>query len=361
MNLRIQFNLAILLLLIPAMVFANSEIDLKSTKEKSIKKSFDVSAYNTLKVNNSYGNLDVVTWNENRIAFDITIKVTGNDSEKVQERLNEINIEFSNSDNIVSGVTKFGNEKRSWWNWGSNNKLKVEVNYRIKMPITNNVELNNDYGSINLDRLEGTAKLVCDYGKITTKELMADNNFIRFDYSKNCYFEYIKSGEIKADYSGFTVAKTEELVLKADYTESIIEAAENVNYTCDYGSLKIDNLNNLDGQGDYLSLRLGNIYKTVNLKANYGSIKIERMASKAKSVNITSDYVGITIGHDASFNFDFDIDLEYGSLRESEGFSFTNKEVDYSDKKYDGYYGAQNSGNFVKIDSEYGSVTFKKL
>jgi hypothetical protein len=361
MKLKIQFKLAFMLLLMPAMLLANNGIDGKTTKEKNIKKSFDVSKNSTLKVKNSYGNLDIVTWTENRIDFDITIKVTGSNSEKVQDKLNEINVEFSDSENIISAITKFSNKKKSWWSWSSHNNLKVEVNYLIKMPISNNVDLSNDYGSINLDKLEGHAKINCDYGKITTKELMADNNDIRFDYSNNCYFEYIKSGTIRADYSGFTVAKTKNLILRADYSKSIIEAAESVDYVCDYGALKVDNINNFEGNGDYLSLRLGNVYKNINVKANYASIKIERMASKAENITINSDYVGITIGHDAGYNFDFDIDLDYGSLRESEGFSFTNKEIDHSDKQYNGYHGSQNSGNKVKINSEYGSVTFKKL
>lgn len=361
MNLIIQFRLVLLLLLMPSMLLATNGIDYKTTKEKNIKKSYDVTSNNTLKVNNSYGNLDILTWNENRIEFDITIKVSGNNTEKIDKKLKEINIEFSKSDGIVSAITKFNNKKKSWWNWSNTNNMKIEVNYRVKMPISNNVDLNNDYGAINLDKLEGHAKLNCDYGKITTKELMGKNNDIRFDYSNNCYFEYINSGKINADYSGFTVGKTKNLSLNADYTKSIIEVSENVNYNCDYGSLKIDNINNLDGNGDYLTLRLGNVYKNVKLKANYGSLKIARMASKAKSIDINSDYVGITIGYDANYSFDFNIELGYGSLRASEGFTFTHKEVDHSDKQYKGYHGAQNSGNVVKIKSDYGSVTFKNI
>ncbi len=40
---------------------------------------------------------------------------------------------------------------------------------------------------------------------------MADNNSISFDYTNNSYFEYIKSGKINADYSGYTVSKTKDL------------------------------------------------------------------------------------------------------------------------------------------------------
>ena len=361
MKLKIQFRLALLLLLMPFILMANNSIELaKTTKERKIKKSFNVSSNATLKVKNSFGNLNIITWDESRIEFDITIKVTGNSDEKVQDRLDRINVEFSSSNDLVSAITMIGKNEKNWWNWGKKMNLQLEINYVIKMPITNNVDLSNDYGTINLDKLEGVATLSCDYGKINTKELMSDHNEISFDYSNNCYFEYIKSGEINADYSGFTVSKTENLVLNADYTKSIIEISENVDYNCDYGSLKIDNINNLNGQGDYLSLRLGNVYKNIDVHTNYGSLKIDRMASKAKNINIKSDFTGITIGHDPDYSFDFQIDIDYASLRESDGFNFTIKEIDVTEKKYRGYHGSQNSGNLVKINSEYGSVTFKK-
>ncbi|WP_412560705.1 hypothetical protein [Winogradskyella sp. MIT101101] len=361
MNQKIQFRLALLFLLMPFIALANTGKDAtKTDKERNIKKSFNVSPNATLKVKNSYGNLDIVTWNENRIDFDITIKVSGNDAEKVQERLDGIDVEFSASNDLVSAMTNIEKKEKSWWNWGKKMNLKLEINYVIKMPISGNVDLNNDYGAINLDKLEGRAKINCDYGKITTKELMADNNELRFDYTNNCYFEYIKSAKINADYSGYTIAKAENLEIYADYSKSIVEVVENVKYNCDYGALKIENVNNVEGNGDYLGLRLGNVFKNVDVKSNYGSLKIDRMASKAKNINIDSEFTGITIGYDAGYNFNFDIDLDYCSLRDSDGFNFTLKEANHSEKKYKGYYGSKNSGNMVNIKSEYGSVSFTK-
>ncbi|MDG4717103.1 hypothetical protein [Winogradskyella marincola] len=361
MNQKIHFKIALLLLLMPFIALANIEpVAIKTSKERNIKKSFNVSSNATLKISNSYGNLEVITWDQNKIDFDIIIKVTGNNAEKVEDRLDNIDIDFSSSNDYVSAITKIGKNNKNWWNWGKKMNLKLEINYIVKMPISGNVDLNNDYGSINLDRLEGSAKIICDYGKITTKELLSSNNELRFDYTNNSYFEYIKGGRINADYSGFTVAKAENLKINADYSKSVVEAAENVEYVCDYGSLTIDNVNNLSGNGDYLSLRLGNIYKNARIRANYGSLKIDRIASKAKIIDIDSEFMGITIGYDSNYNFDFDIDLEYASLRDSDTFNFTNKEVDSFEKKYNGYHGTKGSGNYVKIKSQYGSVSFKQ-
>lgn len=341
--------------------FASTVWNGKHTKEKTIKKSYAVTKDALLKIDNSYGNINVITYSGNTVSIEVRIKTNGDNLEKVEEKLNDITVDFQASSNRVSAKTIFQKDKsNSWWNWGRNSNVNMEINYLIKIPITNSVDLNNDYGTINLDRLEGHAKINCDYGKIITKELLADNNSISFDYTNNSFFEYIKSGKITADYSGFTVAKTKNLEIEADYTKSVVEIAENVTYTCDYGSITIEKANYINGDGDYLTARFGEIYKNIQLTSDYGSIRIDKMTANAGNISIDSDYTGITIGYDASYQFQFDIDLEYASLRGSEDFLFTTKKEASTDKYYKGYYGKSTTNNLIKISSDYGSVTFKK-
>lgn len=359
MKRAIHLNLLIAILALPLLLSASDKKEFKHIKTKTINKEFSVNKNATLKVNNSYGNIDVVTWNESRIVFEITITTSGNNEEKTSEKLREIDVEFSNASDFVSAKTIFGNKNSgSWWNWRNNSKVNMKINYLIKIPITNAVNLNNDYGNITVDKLEGVAKINCDYGKITTEELMADNNILNFDYTKGCYFEYIKSGKINADYSDFTISKTNNIDINADYTNSKIEVAENVNYNCDYGNIKIDKANNIKGNGDYLTVVIGDVYKSVSINADYGSIKIKRMNENAKNVTIKSDYVGIKIGIAPTYHFNFNLKLDYGSLNNDLDFSFTKKIVDGSDKYFEGYFGSQSSTNAINITSDYGSVTF---
>ncbi|GAA3590479.1 hypothetical protein Q4Q39_15325 [Flavivirga amylovorans] len=361
MKRALQFKTLILFLILPFLATAlSTEAKGKYTKKKTINKEYAVTSNAMLSVSNSYGNIDIITWNEDRVVFEITITTTGNDEEKVQERLDDITVNFEASSSSISAKTRFGeNRSNSWWNWKKNNKVSMKINYIVKIPITNNIDLNNDYGSINVDKLEGQAKINCDYGKITTKELMADNNSINFDYTKNCYFEYIKSGKINADYSGFIVSKTNKLNINADYTNSKIEIAEDVNYNCDYGNITIDKVNSITGNGDYLTTIIGDVYKNITLKADYGSIKIKKMTENAGNIHIQSDYVGIKIGYTPAYNFNFNIDLEYGSLN-ADGLEYTKKIIKSSDKYFEGYYGSKTSGNTININSEYGSVSLYK-
>ncbi|NJN49935.1 MAG: hypothetical protein HC798_00705 [Polaribacter sp.] len=80
------------------------------------------------------------------------------------------------------------------------------------MPKTNAVDLNNDYGSIYIDVLEGVANINCDYGKIDIGELLAENNSINIDYCSSSNIKYLKSGSINADYSKLNIEKSEKLI-----------------------------------------------------------------------------------------------------------------------------------------------------
>lgn len=361
MKTALLYKALIVFIVFPALVIAGNGNDKwkgKHTKEKTIHKEYSVNADALVKINNSYGNLNVVTWNENRVVIDITITTNGNNEDKVQNKLDGIDVVFDASNSEVYAKTTF-NKSRSFWNWGNNN-VNMKINYIIKMPITNSVNLNNDYGNINLDKLEGHAKINCDYGKITTKELMADNNVLNFDYTNDSFFEYIKSGKINADYSGFTIGKTNSIDINADYTKSKVEIAEEVNYNNDYGSLTIEKVNSVTGNGDYLSARLGDVYQDIDIKADYGSLKINNMAANAGTVNISSDYMKITIGFDSGYNFDFDINLGYASFNDGNSLEIMKQKVESSNKYYSGYHGNKGSGNLIKITSDYGSVTLKE-
>lgn len=356
---KISFKAIMILFLLPTTLLAHDKWKGKYTKEKKINKTYTVSKDATLDVDNSYGHLYITTWNENRIEIEVHIKTNGNNEEKVQKKLDEIDVAFDASNSFVSAKTLF-NKDKSWWKGWNNNNVNMEINYTIKMPVSNNVELSNDYGSINLDRIEGDAKISCDYGKLDIGELRGNNNQLNFDYTSKSTIDYMKSGKINADYSGFTLDEVGDLELVADYTQSTINSARNVEYVCDYGKIQLGKAANVKGRGDYLTQRLGTVDGNVDLTSDYGSIRIERLSANAGNVSIRSDYTGIKIGHDPGYNFTFEIRLEYAGLNDNDDFEYNTKRIDGSDKYYQGYYGSESSGNRVSITSEYGGVSFYK-
>ena len=358
---RIQFKnlcLALFLSMGVSLVYAH-DFKGKHTKEKTIKKEFNVNADALLKIRNSYGNLVLNSWNENRVVIEVHITTNGNNEEKVQKKLDEITVEFEATASMVSARTIFEKENDWGW-WGKKNNVNMQINYTIKMPVKNSVHLGNDYGNITLDRVDGHAKINCDYGRLDLGELQGRNNELRFDYTSKSRIGYMRSGQIMADYSGFTLEKAGDLSIKADYTNSVIGEMGNLQYSSDYGSLEVGKVENVQGKGDYINIKLGTVHGNIDLMSDYGSILIENMAPDAGNLSIRSDYTGIKIGYDPAYNFDFEISTQYAGVNGKDDFEISISREKSNNRYYEGYYGSKGSGKRVSINSEYGGITFKK-
>ena len=68
----------VLLWLVPLSCFSNNDMPRgKYTKEKTIKKEYKVNLEALLKIDNSYGNLNITSWNQDRVTIEVHIKTTG--------------------------------------------------------------------------------------------------------------------------------------------------------------------------------------------------------------------------------------------------------------------------------------------
>ena len=361
----IQFKLSLLaicLLTSLASPANDGQLNGRYNKEKTIKKEYRVNPDALLKINNSYGNLTLTSWNEDRVVIEVHIKTSGNNEEKVQDKLDEITVEFEGNPNMVSAKTIFNSNRSGWnWNWGSRNNVSMQINYTVKMPVKNNVQLHNDYGNIILDRVDGHARISCDYGRLEIGELRGRNNQLSFDYTSKSSFGYINSASISADYSGFSIEKAGDLNISADYTNADIKQMGNLAYSSDYGSLEVDEVDNVQGSGDYINVKLGTVHGNVDIAADYGSVEIKKMSRDAGNITINTDYTGVNIGYDAQYYFDFEISTEYAGVKGKDNFEVNISQEKSSKHYYKGYYGQANSGNNVSIRSDYGGITFQPV
>ena len=352
-----MYKIALLLFLIP-LVAAATEHKGKYTKNKKVTKEYTVNKNATLGISNKYGNIHIVTGNSNNIEIEVNITTSGDNEEKVQERLNQINIEFDGSASNVSAKTIIGKNSSSWSSWGKRNNINMEINYIIKMPVTNNVNLSNDYGSINLDKLEGVAKINCDYGKITIGELLNSNNSINIDYTNKSTIEYLKNGDINADYSTLHVEKSGTVNLNADYSHISFGMVSDLDYNCDYGDLKIENCSHIIGNSDYMQTSIGKLFEAGSFNIDYGSLKINALSENFKKLNVDSSYTQIKLGVNSTNSFNIEANLSYGNLKSNDNFTFNKEITKTSSKYYEGYYNTPNSNSTITLKANYGNITF---
>ncbi len=351
-----MYKILLLLLFVPLTIFAVNKRG-KYTKNKVIKKVYTVNKDATLTISNKYGNINIVTGDSNQIEISVTITTSGDNEEKVMQRLEQIDVKFSGSSSNVSAKTIIEKNSSSWNLWGKKYNVNMEINYVIKMPVTNNVNLSNDYGGINLDKLDGSAKINCDYGKIVIGELNNTNNSINIDYTNKSNIDFMKDGDINADYSTLHVEKAGRINLNADYSHLSFGTVEDLDYNCDYGDIKIEECGNITGNNDYMHTSVGKLNGSAIFKVDYGSVKIKSLSENFKKINIESSYTNIKIGVNSSNSFNIKANLGYGNLKYGDGFTFSKEIVKNSSKYYEGYYNSPNSNSNITLKTSYGNIS----
>jgi hypothetical protein len=228
------------------------------------------------------------------------------------------------------------------------------------MPRSNSVNLDNDYGNIYLDNLDGRAVVNCDYGKVFIGNLFADNNDINLDYSPSSTIHYMKSGTVNVDYSKLNIEVSKEIKIKSDYSSTKLEKAGKVDFNCDYGSISIEEADDINGNSDYVSMRFGTVKKNLTVDTDYGSLTIKNLAKGFENVAFNGEYAGIRINVATEAVFDFIIDLEYAGFSRDDDKIELFKSISKSTKKYyEGKFGKGNTYSKLKITSQYGGVSIK--
>jgi len=343
------------LLLMPMTLLAN-EFELgKYSKQKSIKKAYIVNSDAGIDILNSYGNVFVTTWNEDKIELDILIKVSGDREEWVNKKIDDINVDIEALKSLVSAKTLFSNSSGN----GNGKNTSIEINYTIKIPKNGGVKINNKYGDVISADLFANANIKCKYGKITMGKLNGSNNVLDIEYCSKSSVDYVKNASITADYSGLAINDFGNITLKADYTDINFINGTNLKYDCSYGKLSYGKITNLEGVGNYLTIKVGEILNNLQLSTKYSKLTVSEMNAKAGNITISSGYTNVDIGYSPAYTFDFDISLKYANLKSDGDLEMNSKQETNFSKSYQGYY-KKSGTNKVSITSNYGNVSLTK-
>jgi hypothetical protein len=347
------FKIILFLFIIPTIALAKEKG--KHTKQKIINKAYIVNADADISVDNSYGNISVTTWNENKIEIDILIKVSGDNEEWVNKRLDGITVALEPLKHLVSAVTNIN--KSSSGKKGNNNS--IEINYNIKIPKNGGVFIKNNYGDILSTDLFAKTDIKCRYGKITLGKLHSDDNRINISYCSKSSIEMLKVGFVSADYSGLTINEFSALNLKSNYTDLRFDSGGNLKYVSSYGKLNVGKINNIEGSGDYLTVAIGDLSGDLKINTKYSKVTIGQATSKAGNISIVSSYTAVGIGYGANYLYDFDIKTKYANFKYDRDLEISSKQENGIAKNYIGYH-TKTGNNKISINSDYGNVSLNK-
>ena len=271
-------------------------------KTKSVNKSYNVSSSDKLNIQNSFGSVEVHTWNKNEIKVDVSIEVSANSDVLAQKMLDRISVsDEKNSKEILfkTSMKDINNSK--------NEKSSMSINYTISMPATNPLEIKNEFGSTIIPDYRGGVALTSKFGSLTTGNL-PNVKTIDVEFGKG-KFQNLTDGAITIKYSKAEFAKLSgKIKLNLQFCNSIV--------------MNVDN--SLTG---------------LDVKTSYSNINIKPSTDLSASYNISTSFG--TLKNRTAIKFDGDDDD-----RDGRGPKFDHQ-----------YNGKSGNGNIpIKINTSFGNV-----
>jgi hypothetical protein len=329
-------------------------------RSKTYSKNFPLAGKDKVNLNNSYGDIQIKTWNKNEFRVDIDIKAYSKDEADAQRLIDGTVIEAGKSGDQVSVKTifaadggKYGSKVKNgkiWW------RREVRVNYIVYMPAANALTLSNQYGNVNMGTFSGALNAKVQYGSFSATGSLGTLN-LEAQYSGVTIGTVKGDAMVKLQYGpGLDIGKTDNLELDAQYANVKLGMVTGVaNIKQQYNRLHIGSVNKLNLKGQYTTVTIGNLQGEGNFSVAYNKLTVDQIGTGCKNLNLVSSYSKVAIGFSSNYHGDFELRASYSPFKAGPGVSSKLLEERANLKNYGGTIGNGGTAK-ITIKAEYGVV-----
>ena len=252
-------------------------------KSKTINKSYNVSSSDKLSIKNSFGDVQIHTWNRNEIKVDVSVEVSANTESLAQKIVD--GIEIDDAKTKIGGDISFRTSIKGVNN-SKGQKSTMKVNYEISMPAVNPLHISNEFGATVLPDFKGEVDLTSKFGSLTTGAL-ANVKSVNVEFGK-ATIESVANGPVSIKFSSAVLGKLlGNVKLNLEFSDAT--------------RINLDNsLTALDVKVSYSTLNLqpvGEISASYNISTSFGGFK------NRTNIKFESDESGEEKGPKFDFNY----------------------------------------------------------
>jgi hypothetical protein len=344
-KLILKKNLVALILLIFA-ITAMSAKDEEFTKK--YKKEYEVKKGTQLQVENKYGNIDIKNWDKSLISIEVVITVRTSNEEKAQRLFDQIDIEFTESGNVISVKTDFDNDFSKFFK-GSGDKL-VDIFYSVYMPKDIPLNLSNKYGNVFINELTSTSSIDIKYGNLKANRIIHNDEKpltqINLAYSN-------ANSKVEMDAS-------KALVFLSKYSKVFITKGSSLVTESKYDTYRLGKFTNLVATAGYSNFKAEEISSKIMMETNYTDLNVDFVPAGFESIKIKTGYGNYNVIIDPDASYKLEGYAKYARINYPEN-SKVNRFNENNEFKVEGIVGSnQNTGSSVAISSNYGNVRLTK-
>lgn len=320
--------------------------------KKNINKTWDIDQVKAIKVDNSFGNINITNTQSNEVSIDIHIEFFNLPQNRAQYLANQIKFRFWINDDTLNAKTSFSDEFKT------NQEFKIE--YNINIPNNISQHITNKYGNITLVDLFAKGFFHVEYGDLNAQNLSAPSNKLIEIYVQYGKATVNKVNNLKANilYSKFDANTIEEANIESQYSVFHIQNIENLTSKSEHDYYNVQSINQIAASSGFSVWSLNSIGKKVTINNRYGEIHIQNVQPNFERVEIENQYGNIMIHTAPKANYTLKSQTYYSNVQYPKGTIHTHT-IENDKSTFEAAIGKTENNSLVKITSRYGSIQIK--
>jgi hypothetical protein len=319
-------------------------------KEKftsTFKKEYEVNRNATVKINNTFGDVQCYNWDKNEVSIEVLVEVIAADKKAADRVFDRISVEISGDENLVQERTRVNNIK------GRNTKFSIIVN--VYLPESVNIDFTNRFGNIFVGTVKGKAELSQSFGTLQIEELQNESNDVFVEHG-SLSADNINEAVIDIKHSEMSVDNARSLNLDAGFTSVVIDKIDVLNVNSNFGSLEIDKIGTLQGDFNGTSVEIDYLMKSIESTFKMGDVSIDRISRNFSEIDIDGKHASISLELESESSFSFELETKFASVYLPSEFKITKEKLGFNSYRYHGRFGNASGQSLIKIESEFGTV-----
>jgi hypothetical protein len=266
---------------------------------RKISKSYKVNSSTTIDIFNKYGKVHVVTWDKDSVKFNINLTIQTSNESKLTKLKQNIGFDFTGTDYYVIAKTRLGKKSGVFTELldiagtliSSDNK--VTIDYLVYIPLYANINIENKFGDIYTDDLEGSVNINLSNGDLKANDL--NGNSVISLSSGDGVINYMRDGRITVSYSDLTVKTANKLHIDSRSSKIYIDKADYLKLISRRDRLYFQIINDLYGDSYFSDFTLHRLNNELNYNFKYGNLSIALINRYFSFININSEYTDLDL------------------------------------------------------------------
>lgn len=326
---------------------------------KELKQEYQSNDQTLLEIANKYGNIKINDWDNTNIVIEVKITVKANNKEFAESKLKFINVDFSESENVIKAITKIDEEINNSTGIFSNRKIDFNIDYYVSVPRNLKMNLFNKYGNVDINEIHGKTNITLKYGNLNANKLIFDNSKplskLTLSYG-NAEINECNWLTSVLKYSNIEIKEGTALVFVTSYSNVNVENCKTMVTEAKYDTYKINKISNFTTEAKYSDFKINNLDNKLFVEVEYGGMKIDHIKSGFESIQVDGKYVDIKLGIEDGASYTIDANVKYGDVDFPKAANVDRK-VGTLSESVQGTIGPDaNTKSSVIVNCEYGDI-----